>query len=397
MVLTSWSFKDALIQAYTLPYIRIIRGKLPSKFKIILVTSEQESVAITDEEQKRVNGEWKKINMHLLPLPYKRFGLGKILRTGKEFLYLYGTIKKENISIIHAFCTPAGVVGHVLSKVSGAALIVDSYEPHSEAMVENGTWKRSSLAYKILFASEKWQAKRARYLIATTWKMKEYAASHFKIAPPMFAKPACVDFSNFHPSEKDKELVGALGIQNKIVCVYAGKLGGIYLKDEVFDFIKCCSDFWGDHFRFLMLTNATDEEVESGCRKAVIRKGIIIKRFVSHQDVPAYLALGDFGINPVKPVPSKQYCTSMKDGEYWAMGLPVVITKNISDDSDIIEQNRIGYVLKRLDWPEYQTAIRAIDALLKEDRRALQQRVYTIAQQYRSFSIADEIYSSIYN
>jgi glycosyltransferase involved in cell wall biosynthesis len=397
MVLTSWSFKDALVQAYTLPYLSIVRDKLPSMYKITLVTSEQRDVAISMEEQKKINQDWIKVNMELIPLPYTNFGFQKIITAGKELFYLYRRIKKENIGIIHAFCTPAGTIGYLLSKVSGAALIVDSYEPHSQAMVENGTWKKNGLSHKILFTAEKWQTKRARHLIATTFKMKEYADFQFNLQPPMFSKPACVDFSLFHPAEKDEGLASSLGIENKIVCVYAGKLGGIYLKQEVFDFVKSCHDFWRNDFRFLMLTNATDEEVLMCCRQAGVDEGIVVKKFVSHKDIPAYLALADFGINPVKPVPSKQYCTSMKDGEYWAMGLPVVITKNISDDSDIIEQNRIGYVLKRLDPSEYQTAVRAIDALLKEDRSALQRRIYTIAQHYRSFSIADEIYSSIYN
>ena len=44
---------------------------------------------------------------------------------------------------------------------------------------------------------------------------------------------------------------------------------------------------------------------------------------------------------PVKPVPTKRYCTPVKDGEYWALGLPVIITEGISDDSGIIRENGI--------------------------------------------------------
>ena len=54
--------------------------------------------------------------------------------------------------------------------------------------------------------------------------------------------------------------------------------------------------------------------------------------FVPYNQITDYYQIADFAINPVKPVPSKRYCTSIKDGEYWGMGLPVVITKNISDD-----------------------------------------------------------------
>lgn len=54
---------------------------------------------------------------------------------------------------------PAGALGYVLSKFTGSKLIIDSYEPHAESMVENGTWKKSSLKFKILFWLEKNRAR----------------------------------------------------------------------------------------------------------------------------------------------------------------------------------------------------------------------------------------------
>jgi len=397
LVFTQWSFKDALIQTYTLPYINIIRKIVSPEKKILLVTSEQEQIALTKDEADKINKEWEKMNMQLIPEPYKRFGLKKILSAVGNLSKLIGVIKREKIKTIHAFCTPAGSIAYLLSKFTGAELIIDSYEPHAEAMVENGTWKKDGAAYKILFSLEKKQTQRAKTLIATTAGMKEYALSRYGVQIKNFyVKPACVDLQKFSPVRKDASLLNELGFDNKIVCVYAGKLGGIYLKTEIFDFIKACHDHWRDDFRFLMLTNAPREEIDEEIKRVELPAIIVTSKFVFHEEVPRYLSLGDFAVNPVKPVPTKKYCTSIKDGEYWAMGLPVVISPNISDDSGIIEKENTGIVVDLSDKASFHTAIDKLEILLK-DKIALKEKIRQIAIQYRSFEIAEKIYKEIYN
>lgn len=396
LIFTQWSFKDALIQTYTLPYIDIIREAISPGRKIILVTAEQASIALSKEENDQVNKEWKKRNMQLLSEPYKRFGLRKFLASVGNLSKIIGIIRKEKIKTIHAFCTPAGGIAYILSKLTGADLVIDSYEPHAEAMVENGTWKKGGLAFRILFSLEKKQTRKAKALIGTTAGMKQYAAEKYGVqVKNFFVKPACVDLEKFSPKEKNVHLLRELELENKIVCVYAGKLGGIYFKAEVFDFIKACYDNWIDEFRFLMLTNASREEIDAECSRVGLAPEVVISRFVFHNEIPGYLTLGDFAINPVKPVPTKKYCTSIKDGEYWAMGLPVVISRNISDDSAIIEQENIGVGMDFADRSQFTSALMRLEDFLKT-KNTLKEKIRRIAKQYRSYGIAEDIYKKIY-
>jgi glycosyltransferase involved in cell wall biosynthesis len=309
---------------------------------------------------------------------------------------LYRIVKKEKIKTIHAICTPAGGLAYMLSRITGVEFVVDSYEPHAESMVENGTWKKDGLAYKILFFFEKRQTQKAKALIGTTAGMKMYAAEKYGVeVKSFFVKPACVDLEKFSPKEKDVPLLKELGLENKIVCVYAGKLGGIYLKTEVFDFIKACYDNWRDDFRFLMLTNASRDEIDTESGRAGLPGGVVISRFVFHSEIPAYLSLGDFAINPVKPVPTKRFCTSIKDGEYWAMGLPVVISPNISDDSCIIENEKIGVIVNFNQTTEMSRAVLKVEELLKS-KKILRDTILHVAKRYRSYEIANSIYQKIY-
>ena len=399
LIITFWSFKDALVQTYTLPYVSIIRQKIPPGSKIFIVTFEQQRVALSAPEVDQQNKVFAKQNIQLVAFPYKKFGLKKLVSAVGHLFSMIRLINSERIKTIHAFGPNAGSFGHLLSKITGKELIVDSFEPHAEAMVENGTWKHNRGAHLILSKFEKWQAKRAKHLIATSSGMFDYSIKTYGFKPEsFFVKPACVDTNLFFPRKKDETLLLSMGLENKIICVYAGKLGGIYLNEEVFDFFKACYDHWGESFRCVMLTNADRDEINKQLVRVGISSEIIISKFVFHTEVPNYLSLGDFAINPVKPVPTKRYCTSIKDGEYWAMGLPVVITPNISDDSDIIRENKIGAVIENLNTAGYIKAVKEIDNIIKfNDREEIQRSINLIANKFRSYKIAEDIYEEIYS
>ena len=107
--------------------------------------------------------------------------------------------------------------------------------------------------------------------------------------------------------------------------------------------------------------------------------------------------MGDFAINPQAPIPSKRYGSPLKNGEYWAMGLPIVISPEISVDSDIISANNIGVVINLQRKENMAEAVKQIDRLLRNNsRETLQQKIFSVARKYRSFDIAEDIYPSIY-
>jgi hypothetical protein len=304
----------------------------------------------------------------------------------------------NKIKFIHAWCTPAGSIGYMISKLTRIPLIIDSYEPHAESMVENHTWKRAGIAFKILFFFEKLQTKHAKNIIATTRGMEQYALTkfHSKINN-FYVKPACVDFNKFYYDEFHRTaLRKKFHLSGKVVCVYAGKIGGIYFENEVFDFLKIAHNFWKDQFKVIMLTNTSKEKVFQLATSSDLETDIIDVKYVGHEEIPKYLLMSDFAINPVKPVPTKLYCTSIKDGEYWAMGLPIIISKNISDDSKIIEENNVGCILNNFTSSDYLDAVLKMDSLLKSNRNQLNKKIQAIALKYRNFSIAETIYKKIY-
>ena len=402
LVLTYWSYKDALIQTYTLPYLKIIFEQLQHGGAIFLVTLEQPHLAISKSELRDIQQQLAEYNIRLVPLKYHKFGIVSVFMLKLYLLKLLFLIFVNNISHIHAWCTPAGSLGYILSSITGVPLIIDSYEPHAEAMVENGTWRKNGIAFKLLMLFEKLQSKRAISVIACSAGMKEYAKKKYRVdfVNNFYTKPACVDFELFSPEKVMQEsaaLKTQLSLQDKIVCVYSGKFGGIYLEKEIFDFLKIAHNYWEEKFHILLLTSTPKEKIFSLATQSGLKTDIITALFVPHKNIPRYMGIGDFAINPVKPVPTKRYCTSIKDGEYWAMGLPVVITKNISEDSEIVKENNTGAIIESMDTAGYVSAIKKMDALLTtENKIAFRNKIREIAIRRRNFSIAKEIYKDIY-
>lgn len=109
------------------------------------------------------------------------------------------------------------------------------------------------------------------------------------------------------------------------------------------------------------------ENLSAWMKNAGVPEHIFIRKFVFHSRVPDYMGLGDFAISPYKPVPSRKYSAPIKNSEYWALGLPVIITKNIADDSKIIKEEGIGAVIENLTDEDYLKAIKTMDQLLKEN------------------------------
>lgn len=309
-------------------------------------------------------------------------------------LYLLFFTWFKKVNTLHAWCTPGGAIAYIVSIFTGKPLVLDSFEPHAETMVEGGTWNEISFAYRLLFRLEKLQLKRAREVICAAPGMIAHSQQKYGIKKQRyFVKSACVDLNLFnYDIPADKKLTGIPLKEN--VCVYAGKFGGIYLEREVFDFFKACCDHWKGNFTVLLLTSHSDEEIQKYCDLAGLPLEVVVKRFVTHREVPLYMELATFGFCPVKPLPSKQFCTPIKNGEYWAMGLPVVITANISTDSDIIQKEDIGYVLNMLSASEYKRALKKLDELKQQIN--LKARIRQVAVRERNFETSALIYRTIY-
>ena len=149
LVLTYWSYRDALIQTYTLPYVRLIKKYLSDHSKIFLITLEQPHLKMTKREWVVEKNKLNREGIILMRFKYRKFGFCAMIFLAGIFVFLSFLIFFKKVNKIHVWAMPAGVLGYLLSIITRKPLIIDSYEPHAESMIENGTWNRKSLVFNI--------------------------------------------------------------------------------------------------------------------------------------------------------------------------------------------------------------------------------------------------------
>jgi len=150
-----------------------------------------------------------------------------------------------------------------------------------------------------------------------------------------------------------------------VVIVYLGKFGGMYVEQELFDFLQQINFLQKSTsyiFRFMILTPDKKERIKNFIDKS----GIEMKQFIidslTRSEVPSYLSAGDIAFSGVRQNPSKRYCSPIKHGEYWACGLPVIVPDGISDDYLLVEKYNIGWRMPMLNKEGYIETMKKVFA-----------------------------------
>jgi glycosyltransferase involved in cell wall biosynthesis len=102
--------------------------------------------------------------------------------------------------------------------------------------------------------------------------------------------------------------------------------------------------------------------------------GIEAKNFlvtqVTPNDVPRFLGAADVAISFIKPCYSKQSSSPTKIAEYLASGLPIVCNAGVGDLDKLIEQNRVGALLREFTPEAYLEALNQIDVMRRDEKLA---------------------------
>ncbi|MEQ8925914.1 MAG: hypothetical protein RLO81_08885 [Fulvivirga sp.] len=375
LVFAYYSVKDPVFQSAVLGYLRKLR--LPPGQYFVLLTFENYRFPLTADERIDFDKQFADLGIVWVTQTW-RSGLFKIL---KKLLDLIETlilgvrlIYKYKIGTIYSEGFPGAILSHYLSLITGKRHIVHTYEPHAEYMLEGGTWNSTDWEFKVLKKMERIVAKKANGLITGTSAYKAHIDG-WGYSTEVHVIPSCIDTDlfRFYPDKRGNIRSEFSIADNEIVLVYLGKLGGMYMDDELFKFFRNCFES-GNKFRFWIFTGDPHEEILSKFDKYSLPHHITLVRQLEPTEVPYYLSAADIGIVGVRPFPSKRYCSPIKTGEYWAAGLPVIIPRGIGDDFEIVESQNIGWVVNHL-----------VDTYIDFHSLPLQSREYIrqVAIQYR--------------
>ncbi|MCC9168861.1 glycosyltransferase [Pontibacter harenae] len=381
-----WSIADGLTVSTVFPSLVQLEA-LSSVSKVYLVTIERGDFAL---EGALVTLPPKGVHS-----PFMVKGNSKTYRYVQEFLLLPRNLEKlvirEKINFIIARGAPAGTVAHVVSKKCNVPYYVESYEPHADYMADSGVWSRTGLKYIYQKKQERKQNVMAAGLMPVAESFKQQLISEGVPASKIVTVP-CVadpDFFQFNRYERERIRENLRVFRTTTVGVYVGKYGGLYMEDETFRIYKKCFALIPD-FKLIILSPNSKEYIQKKLLQHSIEQSKVYVAAVPHHEVPAYLSAADFAFATYKPGPSKKYLSPVKIGEYWANGLPVLLTEGVGDDSDIIKNEGGGAVFNLTEEGSLEKALDKIQQILKDTNH--RQEIPNLARKYRSPDKIKEAY-----
>jgi hypothetical protein len=381
---TYWGLSEGLTQATVLPHLRIL-----SRMK------EVDQIDFFSIERNRVlKQQYTLDKLHHHPF-YSSHGLKSKLTDNYKFKRFVKSVYDNRLpDLIMARSSMAGWMIQSLAFKSNIPLCVESYEPHAAYMLEEKIWKKSSMKYKMLDRAERAQKLKAKFILPITQTYKNYLQQNEGVHDSrMMHMPCCVDFENFKYDHLDREkLRDYLSLKDeKLVGIYTGKYGGIYLKEEAIELFLTAKSFYKKRF-FLIILSPQKEEWSARLQEAGFEMSEFFIGFVSQSEVPQYLSASDYAFSLHRPTPSKMAISPIKNAEFWANGLPIIMPDRIGDDSKQTKMSRLGVVVD--DFSELSESVfESLEPLLEEDR--LENDRVRFAKEHRGFDIVEKCYTKI--
>jgi glycosyltransferase involved in cell wall biosynthesis len=319
---------------------------------------------------------WNPLVYHKRPLPFATyFDIASGIRTAAVLGVQLG------VRAFHGRGTVPGVMAYFASRLTRRRFFYDSDGPLSQEYVDAGIWRAGSLAHQTTRWLEARCLRRADAVAVLTERRK--AEVQPLTRHEVTVLPCAVDINRFaHGPGVNRDFRRELALTGRLL-VYAGKAGGWYLTDRMFDFAAAFRDAAGD----VSVLVLTPEDPEPFLRTAADRGLRCVARRAGPEEVPAYLAAADAGLSFRIDAPSQTACSPIKNGEYLASGLPVVTSAGVGDYSDLIAAERVGVVVSSLTADGLRASARQLLDLLKDPK--LRERCQSTAR--RAVSLDDVV------
>ena len=169
--------------------------------------------------------------------------------------------------------------------------------------------------------------------------------------------PSCVDLNHFCPEENQSEK------ENDIV--YLGSIGGRYDLASIGRFMHTATTGQSE-LRLDIVSKTPRQLVVDELKETGLNEDKWHLEAIDYSKVPQRLAKSVAGIHFLKKGIAEFAGSPTKIGEYWAMGLPVIVTSMLGDADSIAEEERVGVVVREHNDAEYRRAFVELEQLLSD-------------------------------
>jgi len=390
-----WGLRDGLTTSTVLPHLRVLQER-PDVEAIRFVTIERGPGA---QAVLEFAPGFPADKISFEPLR-SRPGRNVILNKIEDFTRFPKELRRQvaefRPDFVIARGAPAGALAYLLWQKTGLPFYVESFEPHADYMLESGVWK----AYDPRYLFERYWEKRMKQLAAGLMPVAEnYRQQLIREGVPaarVVTVPCSVDAQAFlYQAAAGQRVRQRLEYTapGAVVGIYVGKFGDIYYDEEAFGLFRAAADHFGPAFRLIILTPNAVADVRRKLAAVGLGPDRAFVTMAPHAEVPEYLSAADFAFSPIRPAPCRLFCSAIKIGEYWANGLPVLVTPGVGDDSAIIESENAGAVFDLSQPGNVTAALERLGGVLSQlDHRT---RIHELAVRYRSVKRAREAYHAL--
>lgn len=389
LFLDYWSLNEPLTQATVLPTLDMVfREGLADR--VVLLTVERDSAPASG------GGALPEGVVHAPLLAHR--GWPKPMARALDLLRMVPrvaeVVRREKATFIMARGVVAGGIAHFVHGRTGVPYAVDYFEPHADYMVDVGEWKSGGpldRGLRYLIGS---QLRTARQCVTVTRNYRDRLINAGADAARLLVAPCPVDPVSMHFDATARNVVREqLGWGEAMIGIYAGKFGGLYHREQAFRAFAGAQRTVGAGYGLIILTPAPREEVIEGLRAAGFPSDRVLVEYAPHEAVPRYLSAADFAFAPYRGTRSSACISPMKIGEYWANGLPVLLTRGVGDDSALVDADRFAGALFDPEGNDLDGAMKRVLGTLVEPGH--RERTAQLAVKHRSMERTREAYRVI--
>ena len=388
-----FGLRQPLVQTQVLPYLREL---LKDGHEITLLTFEPdfkdqwtaEQIAEEQEILREQSIEW-----HCLPYHKRPSAIATVYDVFRGAWFIRNSIDQKGIDILHGRVHVPTLMGAIARKFSRRKpkLLFDIRGFFPEEYTDAGIWPVNGILYRSVKRIEKWLMKEADGFVVLTEKAREILfpesattpsgttpsarsgvhpssnqeGSYDKTGRPVEVIPCCVDFENRFAIDRDAlraKLRGELGIENRFVFVHAGALGGLYLTQQIADFLQTARGRDPRTFA-LFLTQSDPNLIISLLKERGFADSDYFVGKVSPAEIPDYLCAADAGLSFVKAGYATQSRSPTKIPEYLACGLPIIANCGVGDVDGLIITNGVGVLVDDFSGESYPRTLNEVAAL----------------------------------
>ncbi|MDR7899029.1 hypothetical protein RHJ63_11985 [Thermosynechococcus sp. JY1334] len=384
---------EPLGQSQVLRYLE----KLSDSYTIYLISFEKAKDWQNVLERQRIQKKVHSHQIHWIPLKYHKSP--SVLATTYDLFQgitvaLFIAVTRR-IKIVHARSYVPSVIALVLKKLLRTKFIFDMRGFWADERVDGGIWPANSQLYHLA----KWFEKQFLLNADHTVSLTEAAISEISKFEYLQNKKlnfscirTCTDLDIFSP---ENESVNNHKQTNNLVIGYIGSISNWYLFSDVLKFIYFLYSIDKDLVsKFIIVTRTDHQIVREIINQSKVNLLSIEITSSDYQGISDIIRQMNLGIFFRKPAYSNLACAPTRLGEFLACGIPCVTNDGVGDMTQIIEQEKVGVILRSFDESAMRKAAEEILELLQDEH--LSQRCRAAAIKYFSLEEGVKDYQNIY-